>query len=174
MSWLKRVPLLERVPRWVWEALVVLAALWLFSLFQARHLASGSAPSFALRDLSGQTVSASELRGKPTLLVFWAPWCGVCRAMGSNVSWVKSLRGSGANVVSVASDYGSVNEVRAYATEHAIDYPVLLGGRETARAFGVRAYPTVFVLDAEGAIQSSMVGYATTLGMAVRLWWYGG
>ena len=137
--------------------------------FQSRNLAQGSAPAFALRDLSGQTTSASDLRGKPTLLVFWAPWCGVCRAMGSNVSWVKALRGSGANVVSVASDYASVNEVRAYASEHAIDYPVLLGGRETARAFGVRAYPSVFVLDESGAIRTGMVGYASTLGLYLRL-----
>lgn len=168
MHWLKRVP------RWLWEALIVLAALALFSAFQGRNLASGSAPTFALRDLSGETLSASDLRGKPTLLVFWAPWCGVCRAMGSNVSWVKSLRGSGANVISVASDYTSEREVRNYASEHAIDYPVLLGGRDTARAFGVRAYPSVFVLDENGEIRTGMVGYASTLGMALRLWWYGG
>jgi thiol-disulfide isomerase/thioredoxin len=167
------MPLLKRVPRWIWEALIVLTLLGLFAAFQGRNLAQGSAPDFALRDLSGHMTNASDLRGKPTLLVFWAPWCGVCRAMGSNVSWVKSLHGGSANVVSVASDYSSVDEVRAYASEHGIDYPVLLGGRETARAFGVRAYPSVFVLDERGAIRTGMVGYASTLGMALRLWWYG-
>jgi peroxiredoxin len=159
----------KRAPRWLIEGLLVLAALWAFSAFQGRNLAHGPAPAFALPNLHGAVIDSQSLRGKRTLLVFWAPWCGVCRAMGSNVSWVQRLSGERANVVSVASDYASVNEVRAYAKEHAIDYPVLLGGKQTARAFGVRAYPSVFVLDEQGNIDSSLVGYASTLGMYLRL-----
>jgi peroxiredoxin len=163
------VPWRKRIPRWLLEALVVLAVLWGVSAFQARKLAHGRAPAFTLQDLTGATWTAEGLRGKPALLVFWAPWCGVCRAMGRNVSWVQSLSGSRARIVSIASDYGSVDDVRRYATEHALDYPVLLGGRTAARAFGVRAYPSVFVVDEAGNIQSRMVGYATTLGMYLRL-----
>jgi peroxiredoxin len=163
------VPWRKRIPRWLLEALVVLAVLWGVSAFRGRDLADGRVPAFTLQDLTGATWTPESLRGKPALLVFWAPWCGVCRAMGSNVSWVQSLSGSRARIVSIASGYDSVDEVRRYATEHALDYPVLLGGRAAARAFGVRAYPSVFVLDEAGNIQRSMVGYATTLGMYLRL-----
>ncbi|HEX6241791.1 MAG TPA: TlpA disulfide reductase family protein [Polyangiales bacterium] len=163
MAWLKRVP------RWLLEVLVVVVLLWAVHAYQARELAQGAAPEFTLSDLDGGVWTRARLSGKPTLVVFWAPWCGVCRAMGSNVSYVKALSGDGAQVISIASDYRSVDEVRRYAAEHQLDYPVLLGARDAARAFHVRAYPTVFVLDESGQIRSSMVGYATTLGMYLRL-----
>jgi thioredoxin-related protein len=163
VSWLKRIP------RWLLELLVVALVLWAVHAYETRDLARGVAPAFTLTDLQGSPWTRARLEGKRTLLVFWAPWCGVCRAMGRNVSWVKALSGERARVISIASDYSSVEEVRRYAKEHEIDYPVLLGARSVARAFQVRAYPTVFVLDESGHIQSSMVGYATTLGMYLRL-----
>ena len=159
----------KRAPRWLLEALVVLLVLWAVHAYQTRDLARGAVPAFTLTDLDGGVWTRTRLAGKRTLLVFWAPWCGVCRAMGRNVSYVKALSGEGTQVLSIASDYRSEDEVRRYAAEHQIDYPVLLGAREAARAFRVRAYPTVFVLDESGQIRSSLVGYATTLGMYLRL-----
>lgn len=151
------------------DGAIVIAIFMAVSLWQTRSHLRGEAPGFTLATLDGGTVSTESLAGKPALVVFWAPWCGVCRLESRNVSWVRSLVGTSASVVSVASEYDDLGEVRAYVAEQNVDYPVLLGGRATARAFQVHAFPTVFFLDSEGRITGSVVGYTTTLGLLARL-----
>ena len=41
--------------------------------------AGSMAPSFELVTFGGEVYSKESLKGRPTLLVFWAPWCKVCQ-----------------------------------------------------------------------------------------------
>lgn len=159
----------RRVVRWALDAALVLAIVLAVSLWQTRSHVRGLAPDFAVATLAGEPVTRSTFAGKPTLLAFWAPWCGVCRANEDNVARLKEWAGERAHVVSVASDYQDADEVRAYVTKHGVGDPVLLGGTATARAFRVQAFPTFYFLDAEGRITGSSVGYTTTAGLAARL-----
>lgn len=159
----------SRLARWSLDGLLLLVMLAAVGAWQARGLPSGKAPAFALPALAGGTVASAELAGSPTLLAFWAPWCGVCRAESQNLSWLQSLLGKRAKVISIASQYDQLSEVQAYVSEQGVDYPVLLGGRSVARSFEVHAYPTLFFLDANGEIKHAAVGYTTLLGMLWRL-----
>lgn len=154
--------------RWGLELLLLGAAFVAINAWQTRDLPRGELPSFTLRTTEGGTFSTGMMVGTPTLLLFWAPWCGVCRAQSQNVSWVQSLAGERARVISVATSYRSQAEVRAYMSENEVDYPVLLGDAAVARRFGVRAFPTAFFVDAEGKIVRSATGYTTTLGLLWR------
>ena len=171
-SWRARLARLEerRWFRWGGEALVVLGVVLAIGLIQTRHhLGGGERPAATFKTLDGTTVTLESLRGKPVALAFWAPWCAVCAAQSGNLSRVARWAGDRGRVVSVASAYGDVSEVRAYMKEHQVAYPVLLGDDETVRAFHVEAYPTVYFLDAEGRIKGSVAGYTTTGGLLARL-----
>jgi thiol-disulfide isomerase/thioredoxin len=165
----------RRIRQRVWARwgidLAILAALVLgIGAWQTRtHLSSGEMPSAVLTTLDGERVSLESLRGKPVLVAFWAPWCSVCAADSQNLSWVRSVSGDRARVVSVAASFEDVGQVRAYVRDHGVDYPVLLGDDALLRAFHVEAFPTAYFLDARGRVQRSVTGYTTTPGLLARL-----
>jgi peroxiredoxin len=165
----------RRIRQRVWARwgidLAILAALVLgIGAWQTRsHLSGGQAPDAVLATLDGERVSLDSLRGKPVVLAFWAPWCSVCAAESQNLSWVRSVAGDRARVVSVAASFEDVGQVRAYVRDHGVDYPVLLGDDALLRAFHVEAFPTAYFLDARGRVQRSVTGYTTTLGLLARI-----
>jgi peroxiredoxin len=159
---------------WVRQLMdLALVALVLVAIatWQTRHLPTGApAPDFTLRTLSGEQVRLSELRGKPVVLAFWAPWCGVCKAESSTLSGLRSTVGGSAHVLSVAVAYEHEEDVRRFVREHEVDYPVLLGGPELMRAYSVEQFPTTFFVSSDGDLERAAVGYTTRLGLLWRLW----
>jgi thiol-disulfide isomerase/thioredoxin len=155
---------------WLPEGVALVAVVLVVGAWQTRHHVAGLAPDFELQPLAGgPKVSRASLAGKPVLLVFWAPWCGVCRAEADNVERTRTLAGSRAEVVTVALGYRSTTEVESAIRAQGFQGRVLLGTEATQSAFAVTSYPTAYFLDAEGRVQHSVVGYTTTLGMALRL-----
>jgi peroxiredoxin len=164
----------QRPPWWGQLGLKLLAlalALGAVGLWQTRHLALGApAPDFALRTLAGDTVRLSALRGERVVLAFWAPWCGVCKVESSSLSQLHGTVGGSARVLSVAVAYDDEADVHRFVREHAVDYPVLLGGPELTRAYAVEQFPTTFFISPEGRLERAVIGYTPLPGLLWRLW----
>lgn len=157
----------NRAFRWAADLGLIFVIVLVVGVFQTRKHLRGTAPSLPLSTLDGKPTSLEAYKGKKTLVYLWAPWCGVCKAESQNVAWVNGLVGQRANVISIATAYEKVDDVRAYVKD-GVGYPVLVS--ETAdRAFKVSAFPTVYFVDATGKITSSATGYTTTAGLLLRL-----
>jgi thiol-disulfide isomerase/thioredoxin len=157
------------VRRFAAELGLALVIVFVMGLWQTRGHLRGSPPELALRTLSGQAVSLGSLRGRPVLLAFWAPWCGVCKAESQNLDWVRWLAGGRAQVVTVATAFDDPAQVQAFVRERGAGYPVWLAEAQQVARLGVTAFPTAFFLDAEGRVTGSTTGYTTTLGLLLRL-----
>lgn len=162
----------DRVRRaWKTWALEIVVVLLIFAVVRAWHtrdVASGPAPVVSGTLVDGREFALDALKGQPALVHFWATWCGVCRAEQGNVDAVVR---SGAPAVTIASSSGDAEQVRAYLRDNGLDWPVLIDeDGDVARAFGVNAFPTSFVVDADGDIRFAEVGYTTTFGFRARMW----
>ncbi len=135
--------------------------------YQHRALPSGPAPDLAGSAPSGGELSLRSYRGRPVLLHFWASWCGVCQLEQSSIVALAQ----GLPVLTVATQSGTPEQLRLYAQQHHLEFPILTDASGAlARRYGVTALPTTFVLDAAGRIRHAEVGYTTQLGLRLRMW----
>lgn len=118
------------------------------------------APDFTLRDMSGKKVKLSSFEGKPVLLNFWATWCGYCRKERPHLNKVYNLyKDKGLVVISVSTDQ-SVDKVKRYLEKIPADFLVLMDdNRSAASAYGIRGYPSSFLLDRKGYVKHRIVGF---------------
>jgi peroxiredoxin len=126
------------------------------------------APAFELIDLQGRPWSLDTLAGKPVVLYFFAPWCGVCAASSPQLRRFDRWQGDEVQVVLVGLDWSSRSELAAYAARHELRMPVLAAGPRTAADYRIRGYPTYYVLDAQGRVAGRDFGYTTAPGLWLR------
>jgi peroxiredoxin len=119
-----------------------------------------TAPDFELTSLEGKKVHLSDYRGKAVLLNFWATWCEPCKIeMPWFVQLEKQYGPEGLQVVGVAMDDTSEQEIARFAKDMGVNYPVLLGKESVGDAYGgVIHLPTTFYIDRSGKIVDRVEG----------------
>ena len=119
-----------------------------------------AAPDFVLEDASGKTAKLEEYRGKVVLLDFWATWCTGCK---KEIPWFsefqKTYGPKGFAVVGVSMDEDGWKSVKPYLATKKIDYPIVVGTEDLAKAYGgVDSLPSTFIIDRDGKIAFSHTG----------------
>ena len=122
------------------------------------------APTFTLTDQYGNVHNLEDYKGKTIFLNFWATWCPPCRQEMPDIQQVYEDYGYNQEdlvVLGVAGpgigDEGSIAEITAFLEDNGYTFPVVMD--ETGFVFyyyGIRAYPTTFMIDQNG----NVFGYA--------------
>ncbi len=114
------------------------------------------APDFSAKTPEEELLALSDVKGKVTLIDFWASWCGPCRVENPKVvAMYNRLHDKGFNIIGVSLDRQKENWVKAIADDK-LTWPqvsnLAFWNDPIVKKYGVQAVPHTVLLDAEGRI----------------------
>jgi peroxiredoxin len=128
-------------------------------LYELQNLRVGkTAPDIEAEGVDGKKFKLSDHRGKVTVVVFWAAWCGPCMAMVPHErDLVERMKDRPFVLIGVNGD-DSREKAREVMAKQKMTWPSFWNGDKgpdgpLSRAWNVRGWPTVYVLDAKGVIR---------------------
>jgi peroxiredoxin len=118
----------------------------------AANDADAAKADFTLKDLSGNKVTLSRLRGKIVVVNFWATWCPPCRKEMADLDAIYThFQPEGLVILSISSENSL--QVNSFI-QGALYHPTVLidDGGKVAKQFHVEGIPRTFVFDREGKL----------------------
>ena len=105
---------------------------------------------------------------KPIMIHFWATWCPVCKTEAGNIEKISQQY----EVLTIALKSGTDSEIENYLKNSNVNFKVIndQNGYITNK-FDVSIFPTTIIYDKNRNIVFSDVGYTSTLGLYLRMWW---
>ena len=128
-------------------------------------------PDFEGVDLEGAPISLKDYRGKTTLIVYWATWCGPCLAMAKTEKKLLEHYGDRPfDILGVCGDFSSSEgldaekerkfaaAIRQRASQHGITWRsirnVMHDGERVSDLLGFPSLPYTLLVDGEGIVRS--------------------
>ena len=153
------------------SALILLLAVSVW--FSARYIPSAvaaslerlrndPAPAIALKGLDGGPIAPAAMRGKVVVLDFFSTWCAPCIAELPELERLRRELGDRQDIelLIVADGSDTVEAVRAFRASKGLDLPFAYDENGKAhQAFGFRGLPALVVLDRNGRIRMTRLGY---------------
>lgn len=126
-----------------------------------------------LTALDGTQQSLHQYLGRVMVINYWATWCGPCRdEIPIFIRLQREYGDKGLQFVGIAID--QVDQVRGFAAEFQINYPLLLGGvgaidlsRQAGNTAGVLPY--TLVVDRSGRLVTGIAGGITEASLRTQL-----
>lgn len=122
----------------------------------AKTAIGAMAPTFSGPTPTGETLALNDVKGKLTLIDFWAAWCKPCRMENPNIVAVyNKYKDKGLQVVGVSldrkkEDWLAAIESDGLAWNHVSNLAYF--NDPIARAYSINSIPAAFLIDENGVI----------------------
>jgi peroxiredoxin len=134
-----------------------------FGAAEADEEGKPQAPDFTAKNLAGKKVQLSDLlKEGPVLIDFWTTWCKPCMLELPELDRIhRTYAEHGFKAIAISQDdTKTVRKVKPLVKQKKLDLLVLVDPkREVGTKYGVRNYPTSFLIDQEGGIVHYAQGY---------------
>lgn len=115
--------------------------------------------------IDGGTIGTRDVRGKVTLVNFWASWCGPCKVESPQLDLLyRRMKSKGVQVIGIDTK-DAKSSAQAFVRSYDISYPIVFdeNGEIQIRlgAQTVRGLPFSILLDKSGAVAAVYLGELT-------------
>lgn len=120
-------------------------------------------PEFTILDMEGNAVKSTAFQGKPTIINFWATWCGYCKDEMPEFEKAFQKYGDQINFVMIDAVDGQRETIelgKQYVADHGYTFPVYFDTEmEAVFSCGVRGFPATLFVNADGEVLLGWPGY---------------
>ncbi len=117
------------------------------------------APPFAAVTADGKPISLADLHGRVVLLDFWATWCVPCRQLLPKLQHLaQQFANQPFTLLSISWDEDTDAWQKFTGQNHMTWPQVLDADHKLSDIYGVDSLPHYFTIDADGALQSEVIG----------------
>ena len=144
-----------------WLAGVAVAAFAAVGAYVYLDTGRAAAPESTFVLLDGSSQTTADLRGKVTLVNFWATSCTTCVAeMPEIIATHQKFNSRGFDTIAVAMSYDPPSYVVNFAETRKLPFKVAIDNTgAVAKAWGdVRLTPTTYIVNKRGEIVKSYIG----------------
>jgi thiol-disulfide isomerase/thioredoxin len=140
-------------------AICLVIALFGCTAKQSKLAPAKGAPDFDLENIRGGRTKAADLRGKVTVVDFWATWCEPCKAEIPHFNKLSDdYQGKDVQVLGIATE-SPYKDIAPTAKDLGIKYMVLAGTDDVVDGFGgVIGYPTTYIVTKDWKIYKKYMG----------------
>jgi thiol-disulfide isomerase/thioredoxin len=118
--------------------------------------------SFSKKDMNGQLINLSDLKGKYVVIDFWGSWCVPCRKSHPHLKELYAkYKDKGLEMISISYEKSApeewVRDWKKAVKQDGLTWIQMLnnedaGTFDAAKAYGIQAFPTHLLLDKNGEI----------------------
>ncbi|MHB1957265.1 MAG: TlpA family protein disulfide reductase [Sulfobacillus sp.] len=117
-------------------------------------------PDFTLLSTTGETVTLSQLKGKPTFINFWASWCGPCQQETPDLERMYEKYGKRIAFYGInATAFDRLGAVESFIRHYHLTYPILLDqSGSVMKSYDILGIPDSYFINRQGVVISKVVG----------------
>ena len=136
---------------------------WMGKQDHMTHIVAGNtAPGFSLKSLDNKEYSLHSLMERgPVIAAFFKISCPVCQFTFPFLERLyKRYGGDGVTFIGISQD--DARTTLKFAKEYGATFPILIddeNGYVVSNAYGLTNVPTIFLIDADGAVKVSSMGF---------------